>query len=748
MLLRVAVLLTAVCTATARSQEPSVAQPARTDTAGGDSVYASAALRRLVAAAAALNRAPPPALRGYRAAVETEIGFVLRDTLGREFTTQAEQLASEAQWRRPGSYELHVVGYRSQSLGAPFSALGLMRSWTVPTLYGDRLDVGLEPAEGPSARRGGRTHGDTVHAVHPLAIDRDSYYYYEGGDTITTLRTSYGATPIVRVRVAPRPGRPHVALALFEGELEIDATRLALVRMRGRLLVEGMPRTFVSRLPGLVAVAYMELENGQLEGAYWLPTYQRTELQANFALFGENRSIFRVVSRFTRYTLNVVPDSEGVTREAADSAASHRRERRVTFAGGDSLSRYGDWRAPVGQATAAVNGADFDDLAPGDWRTTVPRSRVRLYPKKLDDVLRYDRVEGLYTGLSVTGERRDGSGARSVRMFGGYAWTEQTARGGVIGTASRGRLSVAARAERELASTNDFTGTLSSGTAGIGGLLGVDDADYVDRRLAAIDLTRTLGAIDGGFVQLELGVGRDRADSARLTRGAIVAGPGFRANRGVAPGKYARGAVMLELHPNVTGLFLDPGIGMRLKAEVARGDLDWSRFEGLLAARRSLGDFVLQGRLRGGLVLGSAIPPQQMLEVGGNEGLSGYDYKEFGGDRAALGRLRASYTAPLLRRPHRVWRGYFVPGLSPGLLVGLDGGWADASTAAARQALTELGTTAMDGVLVPLSRPTGHVRASVDLRLTLFGGGISVGAAHPVDHPGPWRAIFAIGQDL
>lgn len=747
MSLRVVVLLTALGTALARAQEPSPAQPTRATAAGGDSVYASAALRSLVAAAAALNRAPPPSLRGYRADIETEIGFVLRDTLGREFTTQAEQLASEAEWRRPGSYELHVVGYRSQSLGAPFSALGLMRSWTVPTLYGDRLDVGLEPARGPGARRGRRMPGDTVHAVHPLAVDRDSYYRYEGGDTITTLRTSYGATPIVRVRVAPRPGRPHVSLALFEGELEIDATRLTLVRMRGRLLVEGVPRSFVSRLPGLTAVAYMELENGQLEGAYWLPTYQRTELQANFALFGENRSIFRVVSRFTRYALDVVPDSEGVTLARADSAVAHQRERRVTFAAGDSLSRYKGWRAPVGAATTAVSGADFDDLAPGNWRLTVPRSRVHLYPKKLDDVLRYDRVEGLYTGLSLTGERRAAAAVRSVRLFGGYAWTEQTARGGVVGTVSRGGLSVAARAERDLASTNDFTGALS-GTAGIGGLLGVDNADYVDRRLAAIDLTRTLGALDGGFVQLELGVGSDRADSARLTRGAIIAGPGFRANRGVAPGKYARAAGVLELHPNVTGLFLDPGIGMRLQGEVARGDLDWSRFEGLLAARRSLADFVLQGRVRGGLVLGSVIPPQQMLEVGGNEGLSGYDYKEFGGDRAALGRLRASYAAPLLRRPHRVWRGYFVPGLSPGLLVGLDAGWTDASTAAARQALTALGTTVVDGVALPVSRPTGHVRASVDLRLTMFGGGISVGAARPVDHPGPWRALFAIGQEF
>lgn len=707
---------------------------------GGDSVYASAALRSLVAGAAARNREPPPELRGYRADVETEIGFALRDTLGREYTTQVEQLAASAHWMRDGDYDLHVIGYRSQSAGLPFSALGLLRSWSVPTLYGDRLDVGLEPAQGPASRRGRRSGADSVHAVHPLASDRDLYYRFDGGDTVVTLRSASGSTPIVRIHVTPRVEHPDVRLALFEGEIDIDPVRLALVRMRGRLLVAGRAATnrpLLARLPGLVAAAYMELVNGQLEGEYWLPTYQRTELQANLALLGENRSIFRLVSRFSGHSLELARGDTVV----ADSSRHHVRS--VTFAPRDSLDRYGGWQSTLGAVTASVRGSDFDDLAPPAWRTQLPRSRVHFYPKKLDDVFRYDRIEGAYTGASVTAETRSATGAKTARAFGGWAWSEQTARGGAAVGLSRGADAATLRAERQLASTNDFAGALSGG-ATFGALFGLDDADYVDRRLAALDLTHAIG--DRGYAQIEVGGGGDRPDSARLARGLVFTGPGFRPNRGVARGRYARAAVTLELNPNVTGMFLDPGVGVRLYAETARGELTWSRFEATLTGRRVTGDVALQGRIATGAVFGRAMPPQQLFEIGSNEDLAGYDYKEFGGDRAAVGHLRASYSSPLLRRPHRFWRTYFLPGLSPGLSVGIDGGWAGAESVAARQALLALGTTLRDGVVTAISRPSGTVRASVDIRITAFGGGLSFGVARPVDHRAPWRLVVGLGQ--
>ena len=108
-----------------------------------DSVYSTPALRDFIAQAAVQNRAPPLSLAGYRATVESELALIIRDSLGRELVGQIEQLAARAEWERSGRYELHVVGFRSQSMGAPYSALTFTRMYTVPTLYGNRLFLGM-----------------------------------------------------------------------------------------------------------------------------------------------------------------------------------------------------------------------------------------------------------------------------------------------------------------------------------------------------------------------------------------------------------------------------------------------------------------------------------------------------------------------------------------------------------------------------------------------------------------------------
>jgi hypothetical protein len=79
-----------------------------------DSNYSSAALRSLVAAASAANHLPPPGLRGYTSRIETESSLLIRDTIGRENSAEIEQMETAARWRRGGTYDLHVVGYRSQ----------------------------------------------------------------------------------------------------------------------------------------------------------------------------------------------------------------------------------------------------------------------------------------------------------------------------------------------------------------------------------------------------------------------------------------------------------------------------------------------------------------------------------------------------------------------------------------------------------------------------------------------------------
>ena len=139
-----------------------------------DSTYSTPALRTLVARAAEANRAPPPDFRSYQSHIETELSLLLRDTLGREHTGQIEQLATTGVWTRSGRYDLHVVGYRSQTIGVPYSALSIVRAWTVPSLYGNRLSMGayFNP-RGPTYSARGRMSRLCAYCSRTCAVQPD-----------------------------------------------------------------------------------------------------------------------------------------------------------------------------------------------------------------------------------------------------------------------------------------------------------------------------------------------------------------------------------------------------------------------------------------------------------------------------------------------------------------------------------------------------------------------------------------------
>ena len=86
------------------------------------------------------------------------------------------------------------------------------------------------------------------------------------------------------------------------------------------------------------------------------------------------------------------------------------------------------------------------------------------------------------------------------------------------------------------------------------------------------------------------------------------------------------------------------------------------------------------------LQAGRRLHLQQLIEFGENEGLPGYAFKEFGGDRAVLGRAAIAYELPFLRAPLRVrlgggrFRRVLRPGISPSITIGAQAGWAGATS--------------------------------------------------------------------
>jgi hypothetical protein len=696
-------------------------------------------LDQLLTEAATINAQIPDRLRAYRAQVESEMSLALIDSGGRERTVQLEQVASDVRFRVPGRYDQRVVGYRTQAIAPTFSLLSIFGGWTTPTLYGNRLRLGVT-----SASSSNRTlnPNSADFAIHPLAFNRASYYRYEGGDTVVTLFSATGRRiPLVRVRVSPLEGAQGDAI-LFFGDMYLDADRKQIVRMRGRMVELRDGKVTIrsgSRLPGVSGASFVELVNVEVNGEYWLPAYQRTELQARIALFGAFRSIVRVVSRFYDIRAN---DSTWEGPETPPGVAHN-----LTFASAGVQQRYDNWRQPIGAASTDTYFAEFDDLAPDAW-TTVGDAKIRFSPRSLGEVFRFNRVEGLFTGIAAEQNFRDRAPGLSIRGSVGYAWAEKVPRGMLGVQRTLGRRTTGVRIERSLPHTNDFQQPLSSG-ATLSALLGsIDDFDYVDRRLATVYFSRAYGPQRKSVMRVEAGVGQDKAVQRNISKGIYEAeGEGFRPVRGIREGDYVRTAASIEINPQVSGLFVDRGVGLTVHYERADGDLRWQRVELRTAVRREIGPFQLYARGDAGTLLG-APAPQALFELGGEAGLSGYDYKEFVGDRAALIRTVAGYTFPILRAPIRLPSLLILPGLSPGVAAGIHGGWTEISSDRAQQAALELGAPYdIEGnPSIPLPRATDGMRASAEFLATFFSGALAVGVTRAIDQPDKWKFTARIGQ--
>lgn len=692
---------------------------------------ASPALRAEIAAAAAANGALPSNLAAYRAQIESEFSMGLRDTLGLEKTLQLEQLSAVANWQRARGYRVHVVGYRSRSVGSFVSAASMATGWTVPMLYGDRLRIGVEfdaqnDSSAPTRIR------DTLVAVHPFATDRDTFYRFGGGDTIAVLQSDGRKIPIIRLRVTPRR-YDTTGVALFDGEIELDASLHQIVRMRGRVIMLPARRPFMLRVSGVVAAVFIEFVNAEVDQHYWLPAFERTEFQIAAGLVSSSRFIFRITSRFRDYTVDTGSFA------AADSGSRDRE--RLTWGVADSLNRFKSWAGEIGEQTARVQADDFAEYAPDSWRPT-GRPRLSLTPSEAGQLFRFNRVEGVYTGVSAALLFRDLAPGLALGGDVGWAWSEQAPRGGAHIQWNRGPWRYGLYADRRLSSTNDFAPPFATGNALLALIASLDEQDYVDRRLAAVSVTRTVRSLGQAVITLQLAGGNDRSETARLNQGLFRADSGFRRNRASVDGRYQLGILDAAFHPDVIGDFLQPGVGARFHCESAVGELEWQRLELTLVGRRYAGPLTFVAHADAGAVLGGSPPPQQLFELGENATLPGYNYKQFAGDRAMLARAFASYTLPLMRKPIQVWRSLALPGVTPGFSASLQAGWTGISSPAAANAVSMLTPWSSRSE----SSASRSVRTTALLGLTSFSGVLQIGLARAVDHPDHWKLSARLGQ--
>ncbi|MGH7482973.1 MAG: hypothetical protein ACRELV_12530, partial [Longimicrobiales bacterium] len=684
-----------------------------------DSVYATDAVRALVARASSSSGEIPAALDSYEATVETDLALLRAQPDGREMPIQLEQVASRLFWAEGRPVLQRVVGYRSQTLGLTPSTLSFFEvPWLVPHLYGDRID--LVRVSAPVRDEQGRVRRPRT--VHPFASDREHVYRFSGGDTVDVIRLPDRTIPIARIRVEPlrAPARPAL---VFDGVIDVETNTHHIVRMSGRIFALGTDPEPMRVLGALVSgVLFVEFENAEYDRAYWLPRTQRIETQA-YSSLGDTRIAFRVISRFRRLLPNAPPPAELLALDP-DSAAFGA----LRYAPRSVRDDYADWALEPGALSSQASVTDFPIAAPPALSDSGP-PRLSIGTRHFSDLLRVNPVEGVFTGLGLTLDLRDAAPGLRLNLHGGWAWAEETARGGAAVTLRRAGWEYLGRAERQLAHTNDFS-TTTNPEPGVTPMFTGDGFDLVDRRIASLIARQPRGP--GWAWRLEAARAGDRA----VTRHVDADDPDVRPIRPADEGDYWLGRVTVERNAAIGGLSVRPGLRARVHYELGAGELDWQRVEAGLGLRRVFGRFTLAGRADAGLVLADRPPPQQLFELGTNNGLSGFEEKAFTGDRAALARVLAMYTLPILGDPIALGGFFKLPGIAPAPSVEVQAG----VTAASDDALA---------VMQPFGWQTSDgVRATIDLRLRFFGGGVSVGFARPLGESGEWRFVWGLVAEI
>jgi hypothetical protein len=218
----------------------------------------------------------------------------------------------------------------------------------------------------------------------------------------------------------------------------------------------------------------------------------------------------------------------------------------------------------------------------------------------------------------------------------------------------------------------------------------------------------------------------------------------------VQEGRYTRTALTVDWRPDVNGELMRVGYGGRAYYERGDGDLSYQRVEVRAAMRWNSGRVTVAARGDAGQVFGRVLPPQQIFELGSSEALPGYGFKEFAGDRAALFRGVVMYRFNRWNVPLRITRRLWLPSPSPALSAGIQAGWTEISTDAARVAIEQLGAVDPNQLALwrPVSRASDGVRATVTGGVRFFGGAVGVLLARPIDHDGKWRLLVTFGGQL
>jgi hypothetical protein len=563
------------------------------------------------------------ALVDYRATAHGYLTFLAQ--LGEGFpdppkVVKADELAVEVLWRAPDMSKQRIVG-RRDTLLLP-ADIGY---------YRDRF--GIVQNNFPDAIRMGEGR-DVRDVPHPLSQLGLGEYDFAIRDSLS-IRLPTGAIDVYEVRVRPKADdQPRVVGALYIERASAQVARMALTFTRAALLDKRIETLSVT------------LENGLVEGRFWLPRHQELEVvRTSTWLDYPARGIIRGRWEVCCYEVNVGLDPALFRGPEIVQAPA-------------SVMRQYEWEGDILDAlpedVRAVT--DEDVRAVQEEAQQIVRAQAlsrakggAISARRVSDFARVNRVEGLALGTGALW--RVGAGT-ALAARGRWGFSDHQAKGRLsIGRRWANGLGVELFGEREYRDAGDVLEVSPLRNSIAAQEFGSDYTEPYDVRAA------------GAGVDLGLFLGmRWRAE------GAYEAQKALRVNAQPATGRYeptipawpidVRRLSLLAERSTSAGPF---GTTLRWSAEARGGTFtgrDTTFEEGGrhfvrlrldAGAERPIGSHRLVLRTVVGAVDGSPnVPPQQLVFLGGPTSGPGYRYHEFAGEIAASQRVEWQAPVPFV----------------------------------------------------------------------------------------------------
>ncbi len=610
--------------------------------------------RTLLNAARAARLEQDTGLRGYDATAyeRMSVGMGFK-RIGRDRLLMREERAARVIWTRGSPVLVQLLGRRMVMPMLEGAGDGELNAEGVPIpYYPGRESLWI----GSGLAKADVSEGEII---HPLANGAEAYYTYATGDSVSFQLPGGKTIQLRELVVRPREPKWNVAL----GSLWFDIGSARLVRAVFRL-AEPMdiwaiaddenddpndkpPRWVKAMISPLSAkVNSVTVEYGLHEGRFWMPRLQGLEGEAQA---GFMHVPFKMEQSFKYASVNgslpPIPQIAVVDTAQDSTSRAFRRERRrevckdTANTRSRTTTRYESQLTVIMQVpcdttklatspelpksiydegeevfgTAERDALISEALTLSAQPGFVPQKPVFTYGLGLT---RYNRVEGLSTGIAARQSLGGGYTARALARIG---VADLSPNGELSLSRTDGRNLIGLGVYRRLGSANDFADPFSFGSSLSALLFGRDEGFYY--RALGVELTGARNDSASGTWRLFAEHDSDARKHTDFSLAKTLGGKGFTDNIDATNGNIF--GIAVEKH-GTHGL--DPH-GLRtyasVRAEAAAGDFDYSR--GMFDFTVSHG---LTKRLDGAITVGAgtsggSVPTQRLWYLGGTQTVRG-----------------------------------------------------------------------------------------------------------------------------